>query len=86
MYQFNDSDRDTSFTMLKIFLDEQEEIPWEALVYVTGIINYGGRVTDAMDLRCLITTLEKYYCPDNLQDDYYYSESERYKCPTFGDA
>lgn len=66
VYEFNDSDRDTSFTMLKIFLDEQEEIPWEALVYVTGIINYGGRVTDDNDRRCLITTLEKYYCPENL--------------------
>lgn len=85
-YQFNDSDRDTSFTMLKIFLDEQDEVPWEALVYVTGIINYGGRVTDAMDLRCILTTLEKYYCQDNLQDDYFYSESERYKAPAFGDA
>jgi len=28
--------------MLKLFLDEQEEIPWEALTYVTGHINYGG--------------------------------------------
>ena len=85
-YEFNDSDLNTSFTMLKIFLDEQEEIPWEALVYVTGIINYGGRVTDDMDRRCLITTLEKYYCPDNLQDDYFYSDSEKYRAPPFGDA
>ena len=86
VYQFNDSDLETSFTMLKIFLDEQDEIPWEALVYVTGIINYGGRVTDDNDRRCLITTLEKYYCTDNLQDDYVYSESERYRAPAFGDA
>lgn len=41
-YEFNDSDLDTSITMLKLFLDEQEEIPWEALTYVTGHINYGG--------------------------------------------
>lgn len=61
-YEFNDSDLNTSYTMLKIFLDEQDEIPWEALVYVTGQINYGGRVTDDNDRRCLITTLEKYYC------------------------
>jgi dynein heavy chain len=72
--------------MLKIFLDDQDEIPWDALVYVTGIINYGGRVTDANDLRCMLSTLEKYYCPDNLTDDYFYSESENYKAPAFGDA
>ena len=85
-YEFNDSDLHTSYTMLKIFLDEQEDVPWEALVYVTGIINYGGRVTDDMDRRCLITTLEKYYCPDNLGDDYFYSESELYRAPPRGDA
>jgi dynein heavy chain len=85
-YEFNDSDLHTSYTMLKIFLDEQEDVPWEALVYVTGIINYGGRVTDDMDRRCLITTLEKYYCPDNLGDDYFYSESELYKAPPRGEA
>jgi len=45
-YEFNDSDLETSFTMLKLFLDATEEIPWEALNFVTGIINYGGRVTD----------------------------------------
>ena len=86
VYEFNDSDLNTSFTMLKIFLDDDADIPWEALVYITGIINYGGRVTDDNDRRCLITTLEKYYCPDNLTDDYFYSESEKYKAPPFGDA
>ena len=72
--------------MLKIFLDEQDDVPWEALVYVTGIINYGGRVTDDQDRRCLITTLEKYYCQDNLTDDYFYSESEIYRAPAYGTA
>ena len=86
VYEFNDSDLDTSYTMLKIFLDEQDEIPWEALVYVTGKINYGGRVTDDKDLRCLITTLEKYYNPENLTDDYEYDETGKYKAPPFGNA
>ena len=85
-YEFNDSDLDTSKTMLKIFLDEQDEVPWDALVYVTGEINYGGRVTDNKDNRCLITMLQKYYNEENLQDDYYYSDSELYKAPTNGTA
>lgn len=85
-YEFNDSDLDTSYTMLKIFLDEQDEIPWEALLYVTGKINYGGRVTDDKDLRCLSTTLEKYYNPDNLNDEYEYDETGKYKAPPFGNV
>lgn len=82
-YEFNDSDLDTSYTMLKIFLEE-EEIPWDALLYVTGKINYGGRVTDDKDLRCLSVTLEKYYCPDNLTDEYEYDETAKYKPPPTG--
>ena len=74
VYEFNDSDLDTSKTMLKIFLDDQDEIPWDALVYVTGEINYGGRVTDDKDNRCLLTMLQKYYNEEALADDYYYSD------------
>jgi len=83
-YEFNDSDLETSLTMLKIFLDEQDEIPWEALLYVTGHINYGGRVTDDNDRRCLLTSLEKYYCIENLEDNYPYSTSGIYYAPPHG--
>jgi len=44
--------------MLKLFLDEQEEIPWEALTYVTGHINYGGWVTDDWDWVCILAILK----------------------------
>lgn len=86
VYEFNDSDLDTSKTMLKIFLDDQDDIPWDALVYVTGEINYGGRVTDDKDNRCLITMLLKYYNEEALMDDYYYSDSELYRAPPLGSA
>ncbi|GFH25780.1 uncharacterized protein HaLaN_23801, partial [Haematococcus lacustris] len=38
-------------------------IPWEALTYVTGQINYGGRVTDDNDRRLLMCILGQYYQP-----------------------
>jgi hypothetical protein len=83
-YDFNDSDLETSFTMLKIFLDEQEEIPWDAMLYVFGDINYGGRVTDDWDRRCLKTLLKKYSNPEILEDSYRFSESGIYYAPTNG--
>lgn len=83
-YEFNDSDLETSRTMLKIFLDEQEDIPWDALLYVTGHINYGGRVTDDWDRRCLISLLRQYSNNDILEDGYKFSESGIYFAPTNG--
>jgi dynein heavy chain len=70
--------------MLKIFLDDQDEIPWEALLYVTGQINYGGRVTDDWDRRCLLTLLKKFSCNDILEDSYKFSESGVYYAPVDG--
>lgn len=86
LYEFNDSDLETSLTMLKMFLEESDDnIPWDAIVWITGQINYGGRVTDDNDRRCLMGTLQKYYCVENLEDGYVYSESGKYYCPPFGD-
>lgn len=70
--------------MLRIFLDDQEDIPWEALIYVTGHINYGGRVTDDWDRRCLLSLLKKYYSMDILEDGYKFSISGIYYAPTNG--
>ena len=67
-----------------MFLDEQEKIPWDALLYVTGQIHYGGRVTDDWDRRCLMCVLRKYYTPQTLEDGYLFDESGDYFAP--GDA
>lgn len=48
----------------------QDVIPWPALEYVVGQINYGGRVTDDQDRRLLMAILRQYITPDVLQDDY----------------
>jgi dynein heavy chain len=51
------------------------------LLYVTGHINYGGRVTDDWDRRCLISLLKQYSNLDVLEDGYKFSESGIYFAP-----
>jgi len=67
-----------------MFLNEQEDIPWDAMLYVTGHINYGGRVTDDWDRVCLISILKKYYTADILDDNYQLSQSGIYQVPQEG--
>lgn len=68
-----------------MFLNTQEEeIPWDAMIYMTGHINYGGRVTDDWDRICLLSILKKYYCNDILDDKNKFSPSGVYYAPKSG--
>jgi len=67
--------------MLRNFLNEFEFVPWESLSFVTGDINYGGRVTDDFDRLLLLCTLKKYYNPEILEEGYRFSESGIYYAP-----
>ncbi|XP_060586003.1 dynein axonemal heavy chain 6-like [Ruditapes philippinarum] len=79
-YEFNDSDRECALLNLQIFCQEGI-IPWDALVYITGQITYGGRVTDYQDQRCLGTILKIFFSPNTLAPDYKYSVSGTYYAP-----
>ena len=78
LYEFNDSDLDSSLTMLRIMLENYQEIPWDALTYMTGEINYGGRVTDEWDRRCLLSTLSRFLTEEVLNEGYSFSDSGLY--------
>nr|CCA18662.1 hypothetical protein ALNC14_048050 [Albugo laibachii Nc14] len=81
-YEFNDADLETSISSLKRFLHENSQIPWDALRYVTGQINYGGRVTDDWDRRCLMSILSNFYDPAIVVNDpHLFSASGRYRVP-----
>jgi dynein heavy chain len=73
-----------SFQVLRMFLEEQEQVPWDALRYVVGQINYGGRVTDDLDRRCLMSILQKFFTPEILTDSYAFSPSGHYYAPGTG--
>jgi dynein heavy chain len=80
-YEFNQSDLDVSIRVLRNFLNEYDEVLWKALLYVTGEINYGGRVTDDWDRRCLNTTLRAFYRTQVMEPNYRFSSSDAYRTP-----
>eukprot|EP01017_Pseudomicrothorax_dubius_P012444 TRINITY_DN1514_c0_g2_i1.p1 TRINITY_DN1514_c0_g2~~TRINITY_DN1514_c0_g2_i1.p1 ORF type:complete len:757 (+),score=146.41 TRINITY_DN1514_c0_g2_i1:194-2464(+) len=85
-YEFNDSDLEVSRSTLRSFLDyaPSSDIPFDALLFVTGEIHYGGRITDEWDRVCLNAIIRRFYCPDAVElDGYLLSRSGTYFIPYF---
>jgi dynein heavy chain len=85
-YDFTESDLLISKIQLKQFIDyyQNSDIPFEALKYLIGELNYGGKVTDALDRRLINAMLEDYMSPNILTDQYKFDESGVYHPPAAG--
>lgn len=63
--------------MLRNFLSDcGETIPWDAMRFMTGQINYGGRVTDDWDRVLLLNVLRRYYNEEVVPEGSEMSQSE----------
>ncbi|XP_054630913.1 dynein axonemal heavy chain 7-like [Dunckerocampus dactyliophorus] len=81
-YGFNETDLHISIRQLQLFINEYDEVPFEAITYLTGECNYGGRVTDNWDRRLLNTMLADFYNKDVVEKPSYpFSPSGDYVAP-----
>ena len=81
LYDFNDSDLDTTQRMVKIMLQRYNDLPYGAIKYLTAEINYGGRVTDDWDRRTIATMLELFVREEAMQIGYAPTDSDKYSVP-----
>ncbi|CAL1689869.1 unnamed protein product [Lasius platythorax] len=77
-YEFTSGDLTICLSQLHMFLMEYDTLPFKVLTYTAGHINYGGRITDDWDRRCVLTLLEDYYNINVVSPDYQFDEQNIY--------
>lgn len=74
-YSFDDGDLRISARQLRMYVDDNEDIPFDALTYAIGECNYGGRVTDDKDRKLLTTTIMRIFRSNILTDSPFFPSS-----------
>ena len=83
-YEFSAADLSISLLQTRNFLDQYEDVQWEAIKYMVASANYGGRVTDPSDRR-LITVIFGNICNESVMNKMFcFSNMEQYTIPQEG--
>lgn len=81
-YEFSDEDLAISLRNVRMLIEKNHHIPFEALTYTIGELNYGGRVTDEWDQRTLRSILSDILCEELVVVRHFkFSESGGYYVP-----
>ncbi|XP_067124238.1 dynein axonemal heavy chain 1-like [Centruroides vittatus] len=75
-YEFTMNDLFICINQLEILVNDYKQVPFKILTYMIGEINYGGKVSDDLDRRCIETLLQDYCCQDALIANYCFTEKE----------
>jgi dynein heavy chain len=60
-------------------LDTYDEVPYKVLNFLGAEVNYGGRVTDAIDIRLIKSILKRFVDPGIMTNGFGFSDSGIYK-------
>ncbi|CAM9811966.1 unnamed protein product [Ascophyllum nodosum] len=83
-YEWMNSDLKAAMMQVRMYVDEQENVPWDTLNVIVADVTYGGRVTDVWDKRTIASIMRLYFDPGVMDDSYRFSESGIYYAPPEG--
>jgi len=74
-YDFDHVDFEISIKQLQSLINETENVPFDTLLYLIGECNYGGKIMDCLDQRCLRHLLDS-FCDARVIENAEYSFSD----------
>jgi len=83
-YRWMNSDLKAAIQQVRMYLEEQDGVPFETLNVIISEVTFGGRITDQQDKYTATAILAKYFTPELLDDNYRFSESGHYYAPADG--
>ncbi|KAL8017811.1 putative bromodomain, AAA+ ATPase domain, dynein heavy chain region D6 P-loop [Plasmopara halstedii] len=83
-YEWMNSDLKTGMQQVRLYLEEQEEVPYSTLNVMVADISYGGRITDRWDKRTNSSIMRKLFCKDVMDNSYRFTTSDFYYAPPEG--
>jgi len=84
-YEWMNSDLKAAMSQVRMYIEEQVDIPWETLNVSVADITYGGRVTDIWDKRAISSVLRKYFNMQLMSEEYKFTDDGVYCAPVESD-